>query len=405
MWAGREQKRVDACDVVVVGAGLVGAAVATRLVREGFDTAVLEAQTVAGGATGRSAGMVLTGLMGHYNQAVSVYGRQRAQEIWALTVEGQRRLVEAAGRVGVPVERTGSLALAVEDAEVDALKESAQLLREDGFDAWFGPIDPLERGFRAALRQPNDVTMDPTALTRALLAAGTVTVHERTEVYNLELEHDAVRVWAQGRTVLCDAVVLALNGYAPLFDGYFTDKVAPTRSLVFATGPLDAMVLQQPCCADYGYAYGWQWPDRRLLVGGHPHPRPFPLGGRRESDPRPQPFSLGGGRESDPRPQPFSLGGGKEDELGDVVWDGLARFAARYFPEVDVHGASRWSGMTGFTPDGLPLVGRLPDLPQVYFAVGLGGRGLAWAFVVAERLVELMLRDADPGILSATRLG
>jgi glycine/D-amino acid oxidase-like deaminating enzyme len=59
----------------------------------------------------------------------------------------------------------------------------------------------------------------------------------------------------------------------------------------------------------------------------------------------------------------------------------------------------------GFTPDGLPLVGRLPDLPQVYFAVGFGGRGLAWAFVVAEQLAALMLHDESPGALSATRLG
>jgi gamma-glutamylputrescine oxidase len=58
----------------------------------------------------------------------------------------------------------------------------------------------------------------------------------------------------------------------------------------------------------------------------------------------------------------------------------------------------------GFTPDGLPLVGRLPDLPQAYFAVGLGGRGLAWAFVLAERLVDLMLRGTAPGILAADRL-
>ena len=53
----------------------------------------------------------------------------------------------------------------------------------------------------------------------------------------------------------------------------------------------------------------------------------------------------------------------------------------------------------------LPLVGVLPDLPRACFAVGLGGRGLAWAFVVAERLVELALHDADPGLFSAVRLG
>lgn len=373
MWSGQEQKRADACDVVVVGAGLVGVAVAERLAREGFDTAVLEAQSIAGGATGRSAGMVLTGLAGHYNWAVSAYGRQTAREVWALTVEGRDRLVETAGRLEVPVGHTGSLALAVEDAEAGALEESAELLREDGFDARFDSSDPLDRGFRAVLHHPDDVAVDAAALTQALLTTSGVAVHERTEVYSLEPEQDGVRVWAQGRTVLCGAVVLAVNGYAPLFDFYFADKVAPTRSLIFATEPLDEVVLRHPCCADYGYEYCHQLPDRRLLLG------------------------------SWRRPRTLSQKANRETELGDVVRDGLARFAARYFPEMDARGIRRWSGIMGFTPDGLPLVGRLPNLPQVYFAVGFGGRGLAWAFVVAERLVELMREGTEPGILAAKR--
>jgi glycine/D-amino acid oxidase-like deaminating enzyme len=104
------------------------------------------------------------------------------------------------------------------------------------------------------------------------------------------------------------------------------------------------------------------------------------------------------------RPRAANAEVSEEADLDDVVQDGLALFAAHYFPDVETHTADRWSGVMGFTPDGLPLVGTLPSLPQVYFAVGLGGRGLAWAFVVAERLVELMLRDAEPGILAADRL-
>jgi len=373
MWTEREQKRADSCDVVVVGAGLVGAAVATRLSRSGFDTAVLEAQSVAGGATGRSAGMVLAGLAGHYNWAVGAYGRRKAQDVWALTVEGRERLIEAAERLAVPVGNTGSVALAVESEEADALEESATLLDEDGFDVRFEPADPLGRGFRAALYSPSDVTVDGAALTRSLLAAEEVIVHERTEVYDLEPEGDGVRVWAQGRNVLCSGVVLAVNGYAALLNPYFTAKVAPTRGLVFATEPLDEVMLEQPCCADYGYEYCRQLPDRRLLLGGWR------------------------------RPQSSDQEQGLGPELGDVVRDGLTHFASRYFPEIGMRDADRWSGIMGFTPDGLPLVGRLPDLPQVYFAVGLGGRGLAWAFVVADRLIKLMLDDADPGILSATR--
>jgi glycine/D-amino acid oxidase-like deaminating enzyme len=75
-----------------------------------------------------------------------------------------------------------------------------------------------------------------------------------------------------------------------------------------------------------------------------------------------------------------------------------------HFPDLDLEKADRWSEVMGFTTDGLPLLGRLPSLPQAYFAVGFGGHGLSWAFVAAERLVSAMLHDAELGLLSARRL-
>ncbi|MGD2178613.1 MAG: FAD-dependent oxidoreductase, partial [Anaerolineae bacterium] len=239
MLTKREQQRVDACDVVVVGAGLVGALVAARLTREGFDTAVLEARRVTGGATGRGLGMVLWGLPRDYSWAVSVYGRRRAREIWALTVGGRDRLIETAERLGVPIQRTGSLALAVDDEEANALWESARLLREDGFDVSYSLTDPLNRGFEAALQQYGEVMVNAAVLTRRLLAAEGVIVHEGTEVYALEPTGDDIRVWARSRTVFCSAVVLAINGYAPLVHPYLAENIAPVRGVVFAAGPLE----------------------------------------------------------------------------------------------------------------------------------------------------------------------
>jgi glycine/D-amino acid oxidase-like deaminating enzyme len=359
----------DSCDVIIVGAGLVGAAVAARLAHEGYKTAVLEARQVAAGATGQSSGMVLTGLSGHYNWAISVYGREQARELWALTIGGRERLVEAAMDLKVPVERSGSLQLALDEEEATALRESAEFLREDGFDAWFGRGDPLERNFIAALRQPDDVTVDAASLTQALLAESGVIVHEGTEVHRLEPIGDEVRIWAPRRMAQCRAVVLTVNGYAPLIHDYFINKVIPVRGFAFRTRPATRVTLEQPCISNYGRACCRQLPNKQLVLS-----------------------SCGGqGLEGD-------------NETDEGMRKRLTRFAADHFPEADLSNAEQLSAIRGFTPDGLPLLGTLPDLPQVYFAVGFGGRGMAWAFVVADYIVDKMLGRSDLGPLSTERL-
>jgi len=364
-------QRTDTCDVVVVGAGIVGATVAARLTQAGRQVAVLDAQEVAGGATGRSAGMVIAGLPGHYSWAVGRLGRGQARDLWKLTIEGRRRLTEAAVRMGVHPERSGSLALAVTQEEAEALQSSAELLQQDGFDAHFEPADPTGRGFLAALRQPDDIVVDAAELARALLSSAPIAVHANTEVYDLEPDGEMVRVWAQGRTVRCTAAVLAVDGYAPLLDRFFAGLVSPGRALLIATEPISSQALPAPCYADYGYEYARPLRDGRLVLGSWRRPG--------------QDAGRSGPSES--------------------VRAGLSRFIGRYFPEAQKHIASRRAGVMGLTPDGLPIIGSLPYLPQVAFAIGFGGWGLAWAFVAAERLAALVLEGAEPGLLAADRLG
>ncbi len=367
----RTEHPVDACDVVVVGAGIVGAAVAARLARQGMQVAVLEAQQVAGGATGRSAGLLLTGMPGHYSWAVQSFGRETARALWELSVEGRERLVETATRLGVPVERTGSLALAVTEEEAEALRASAELLREDGFDAWFGKTDPLRRGFRAALRSPDDGVVDAADLTRALLASAPVVVHTGTEVQALEAEGADIRVWAYRRTVRCGAVVLSTGGYAPTLEPALSRWVNPGQALWVVARP-DESPQALLCYADYGYEYARSLPDGSLLLGAWRYPR------------RPS--------SSEDSPDPDT-----------ALREGLSRFIRRYFPAVEGNVLRRQSGTMGCTPDGVPVVGALAHLPGVYFALGLGGWGLSWAFVVAERLVEMMVEGASAGLLDAER--
>ena len=364
----RKTERVDSCELVVVGAGLMGAAVVANLAAEGIDVAVLEAREITGGALMHTPGLVCTGLHAPYAQVVQEHGRETAQALWELTVENRTSLTSAAVRLGVAVERRGSLVLAAEHEEAGLLEASAEMLSADGFEVRFEDRDPLERGFVAALHYPEDVVIDTAALTGGLLEAYGVPVHTGTEVYRLEQDGDEVLVLARGLTVRASTVVLAVNAYAPLIDGYFSDKVAPVRSPTLSTYPMEAGVIPTPGSA--GPFSFLQTDEGQLLFNAWPVRYETPAAGPDE----------------------------KRAEID------LLRFVGRHFPEAADRLSWHGSSVVGSSRDGLPLIGALPHLPQVFFAVGLAGYGLSLAFAAADLLSGLIVRGAEPALLSARRL-
>ena len=73
-WPGEIAHRLRSADVCVVGAGIVGATLATLLGEAGKSVIVLEAGTIAGGASGRNAGHCIAGMRDSYHRAVERLG-------------------------------------------------------------------------------------------------------------------------------------------------------------------------------------------------------------------------------------------------------------------------------------------------------------------------------------------
>jgi glycine/D-amino acid oxidase-like deaminating enzyme len=372
MAAGNNEKtkgtRGGTCEVVVVGAGLVGAALVANLVAEGLDVAVLEARDRVGGSVSTGTGLVATGLPIGYASAVERYGRDVARSLWELTIENRTSLLLAADRLGIQVERPGSLCVAVGNPEANRLERSAGMLAEDGFDVVFEAQDPLDRGFSAALRVPDDVVVDGAGLAQRIFDTYEVPVHTGAEVYRLQQEKEQVLVVARGRAVRANTVVLAVNGYAPLIDPYFGDKIAPVRGIAFTTHPLNDIALPLPGNRD-PFCFR-QMKDNRLRFTAWTAQYEAPAAGPKDE-----------GMEVD-----------------------LMRFVGRHFPEAAGQFAQRESTIMGASRDGLPLIGALPHLPQVFFAVGFAGYGVSLAFAAADLLTGLIVRGAEPPQLSARRL-
>src|SRR5438552_17801960 len=78
----RSQSLPESADVAIIGAGFTGLSAARALAKRGATVAVLESETIGWGASSRNGGMVLTGLKRGVNKLVSMYGGERAKQMY-----------------------------------------------------------------------------------------------------------------------------------------------------------------------------------------------------------------------------------------------------------------------------------------------------------------------------------
>jgi (S)-2-hydroxyglutarate dehydrogenase len=154
------------CDLAIVGAGIVGLAVARemKLRHPGLDLRVLEREHAVGThQTGRNSGVVHAGI---YYRPGSLKAR--------LCVEGARDLYAYCDEHGIPYERCGKLIVALDDSELPALDELERRGRANGVPGLrrldpdgLREVEPHAAGV-AALHSPNTGIVDFAAVARRL---------------------------------------------------------------------------------------------------------------------------------------------------------------------------------------------------------------------------------------------
>lgn len=190
---------MDSADVVVIGAGVIGIAVARELALRGREVLLLEAAEQFGsGVSARSSEVIHAGL---YYPRGSLKAR--------LCVAGRERLYAFCREHGVDHRRCGKLVVAADEAQRPALQQLMAGARANGV-----PLEWLERAAAralepalecaAALHSPETGIVDAHAYMRALLAEAEA--HGATLVCHCSVT----------RLVLAEqAVLIGVNGAAP----------------------------------------------------------------------------------------------------------------------------------------------------------------------------------------------
>ena len=353
-------------DVIIIGAGIIGCAIAQELAARGARVRVIEARSVAAGATRASAGMLVPYLEAH--ERGPLFGlATRSLGLY----DGFVARITADSTIAVEYRRCGSLQIAADDASAAQLRSAQQSFPSvlQWLDAYGARrAEPsLAQSIEGAVFAPIHAYVNVNALTEALAWAAMrhgVEFEAGRRITALETREGAVMVvGADGSRWAAETVVLASGSWTPQAgtSDPAASHVRPVRGqllrLAWRGTPL-SHVLWGPDC------YVVPWLDGTILVGS---------------------------TMEDVGYDENATAAGVRDLL-DAVCELLPDAWRASF--IDAR-----AGLRPATSDGLPLVGRSASNHQIVYATGHFRNGILLAPLTAALVADLILEGrADPAL-------
>jgi len=362
-------KRVDVC---VVGGGYTGLSAALHLASRGYKVALLEAQKIGWGASGRNGGQLGTTLRKAQPELEAEYGKSLAEPLWQLAIDSTRTVKGIIEDHNIDCDLTpGILHAAWKKGDFPELAAEADELADRfgyrdlqiigpreigdwiGSDRYHGGV--LDRG--AAHLHPLNFAL---GMARAASEAG-ADLHEETEVTEILNGSPATVRTARG-DVTADHVIVGCNGYLGRLLPDAAGFIMPINNFILVTEPLGSneaarLIRDRVAVADTKFVidyYRVTADDRLLFGGGETYSPRFPK---------------------------------------DI--EGLVRKPmSAVFPHLkDVKADYAWGGTLAITLSRMPAFGTLGT--NVWYAHGFSGQGINVATLAGKLMAEAI--DGNPG--------
>ena len=351
-------------DVAIVGGGFTGVATAVELAERGYRVAIVEANRIGWGASGRNGGQVTGSLSGQdamARQMRHTLGDDAESFVWNLRWRGHRIIKQRVEKYAIPCDlKHGHLQAAYKPSHIKALRQDFEASQHHAIGEHVHWLDAKAvrevvgtELYHGAIRNDYNMHLHPLNLclgeARAAASLGAL-IFENSPVVDIEHGDTPVVVGEHGR-VTADSVILAGNAYHRLERKQLKGKLFPASLGIVTTAPLSPEQVQSIDPEDlavydtrFVLDYYRLTADKRLLFGGGAN-----YSGRDSQD-----------IASELRPR-----------------------LEHTFPQLEGIAIDfQWQGMAGIVINRIPQLGKLSD--NVYYAQGYSGHGIATSHIVGE---------------------
>lgn len=360
-------------DVLIVGAGVMGAMIADRLTEAGREVTLIDRRGPARGSTAGSTALVMWAADVPLSELARSIGFDTAAARWRAVHDAATKLRGRLSRGDIHCDLMDRPELYLDGDLLGAaaLRGEAEARQKAGLACRFLSGDAVAERFgikpRAGIVCDGSYVLDPVKLTQGLLdiaAARGARICHPAEAEAIDHRDDGIEVAITGeRPIRCRELILA-TGYErarwflpAAFDMGSSYAIA-TRPDTPALWNEDAMIWE----ASNGYLYARRTIDGRIVAGG------------------------GDVDFADPDRRDALI----ETKRG-LIDARLCALAGAETLAVDC----AWASNFGSSPDGLPAIGRASIDPRIWIASGFGGNGITFAALAADIIESSLCDQAD----------
>jgi len=359
-------------DVCVIGGGYTGLSTAIHLRQRGYSVAVLEANKMGWGASGRNGGHVGTGQRAGQQDLERWVGMTQARALWQLGLEAVDTVCELIRDHQIDCElKQGNLHVGSKRSHARELREDVEHLSSQYGYQQLRYVDQSElatmtsgQGFHGATLDRGCRHLHPLKYAQGLASAANklgAQLFEGSRVLSYS-ENNQVRIKTDRGQVNANHLVLACNGYLEKLEPRTAGRIMPINNYMLATEPLPESLARQLIRDDTSMSdslfvinYWKLSADNRLLFGGgESYTRRFPA------------------------------------DIPHFV----RKYLLRIYPELaDTRIEYGWGGTLAITMNRMPDFGKLSS--RVFYAHGFSGHGVPTATMAGKLLAEAISGTAE----------